>query len=555
MRAGALNLLVFREDRRRVRGEELKGVLLRDLESLRSHRSPDHIASTLLRAGELECAVADGASDPTRPCPAQPFMNITDRLAEALVSPESPADGEELRRILDDCAVPSEVRVSPPEGFAYYALHPLAYAEVLDKIPALPAGVAVVGIRSIGTTLSAVAAAAVRARGIKAERITVRPAGHPYNRRTRFSPAQLEFVQRHLACGSVFLIADEGPGLSGSSFLSVAEALVAAGVTHEKITLFCGHEPGLDSLCAENGSQRARKFRWLAVSAEPRWPDGADIFIGGGQWRQRLFREPSDWPASWISFERLKYLSSAGGADRKLFKFIGLGHYGDRVREREEIVASAGFGPAPQREKEGFASYPWTAGRPMCAEGLSGDALARLAAYCAFRAEAFAAEPADLNALEQMAEHNLHELGFEQPAGLRLERPVLADGRMQPHEWLLTGEGRMLKTDSGSHGDDHFFPGPTDIAWDLAGAIVEWKMNPAQEAAFLETYRRASGDDASARIADFIAAYAVFRSAYCRMAAGALHGSDEQVRLEQAAVQYRHVLLHPARWAGLAPSA
>jgi hypothetical protein len=94
----------------------------------------------------------------------------------------------------------------------------------------------------------------------------------------------------------------------------------------------------------------------------------------------------------------------------------------------------------------------------------------------------------------------------------------------------------------------------TDIAWDLAGAVVEWKMNPAQEAAFLEAYRRASGDDASARIAYFIAAYAVFRSAYCRMAAGALHGSDEQARLEQAAVQYRPVLLHPARWAGLAPS-
>ena len=29
------------------------------------------------------------------------------------------------------------------------------------------------------------------------------------------------------------------------------------------------------------------------------------------------------------------------------------------------------------------------------------------------------------------------------------------------------------------HGDDHFFPGPTDIAWDLAGTIVEWELAPA----------------------------------------------------------------------------
>jgi hypothetical protein len=553
MRAGALNLLVFREHRRRVRGAELKAALLRDLDLLRGPGSLDQITSLLLRAGELECAAADAGSAPTPLCPAQPFMNITDRLAEALVSPERLGDGEALSRALGACRVPDEVQVAPAEGFAYYGLHPLAFANVLDKIPALPASVAVLGIRSIGTTLSAVTAAAVRARGIKAERATVRPAGHPYNRRTQFSPAQIEFVQRHLSCEVAFLIVDEGPGLSGSSFLSVAEALVTAGVPHEKITLICGHEPPFDSLCADRGPGRARRFRWLAVSAEPRRSSGAEIFVGGGEWRSRLFREPNEWPASWISFERLKYLSSAQGAEKRLFKFIGLGHYGDRVREREEKVAAAGLGAAPQRENEGFASYAWITGRPMSAEDLSEDALARLAAYCAFRAKAFAAEAADLNALKQMAEHNLHELGFEEQVGLRLARPVLADSRMQPHEWLLTGDGRMLKTDSGSHGDDHFFPGVTDIAWDLAGAIVEWKMNLAQAEAFLETYRRASGDDASARIADFIPAYTAFRCAYCNMAANALSGTEEQPRLEQAAVQYRALLSHPPPHLNLAP--
>jgi hypothetical protein len=564
MRAGALNLLVFREDRRRVRGEELKAALLRGLDSPTGQGSLDQITSILLRAGELEGAMADAGSAPTRPWPtkpgptkpgpANPFMNITDRLAECLVSPECVLDPEPLKSLLAEAAVPGEVEIAPAEGFAYYAIHPLAYAEVLDKIPALPASLAVVGIRSIGTTLSAVTAAAVRARGIRAERITVRPAGHPYNRSTQFSPAQKEFIRRYLAQGADFLIVDEGPGLSGSSFLSVAEALVEAGVSHQRIILICGHEPEFDVLCADDGPRRARRFRWLAVSAEPRRPAEAKIFIGGGEWRTRLFGEQSRWPESWINFERLKYLSSAEGAETRLFKFIGLGHYGDRVREREENVAAAGFGAAPQGESEGFSSYAWITGRPMCAEDLSEDALARLAAYCAFRAEALAAELADLNALEQMAEHNLHELGFGQALRLRLERPVLADGRMQPHEWLLTGDGRMLKTDSGSHGDDHFFPGPTDIAWDLAGAIVEWKMNPAQEQAFLESYRRASGDDASARIADFITAYAVFRCAYCCMAAGALQGNDEQARLERAAVQYSAVLLRPARPVSLALS-
>jgi hypothetical protein len=141
-----------------------------------------------------------------------------------------------------------------------------------------------------------------------------------------------------------------------------------------------------------------------------------------------------------------------------------------------------------------------------------------------------------------MSDHNLNELGLKLPVELRLERPVIADGRMQPHEWVWSAAGELLKTDSGSHGDDHFFPGPTDIAWDLAGAIVEWQMNEQQTAEFLNRYRRASGDDASARIDSFIKAYTVFRLAYCLMAANAMNGSDEQPRLQQAADAYRKLL-------------
>ena len=55
-------------------------------------------------------------------------------------------------------------------------------------------------------------------------------------------------------------------------------------------------------------------------------------------------------------------------------------------------------------------------------------------------------------------------------------------------------------------------------------------------------YHRASGDDASARIDGFIKAYAVFRLAYCLMAANAMNGSDEQPRLQRAAANYRATL-------------
>jgi hypothetical protein len=178
----------------------------------------------------------------------------------------------------------------------------------------------------------------------------------------------------------------------------------------------------------------------------------------------------------------------------------------------------------------------------MVASDLSENVLARIAEYCAFRVHAFATACPDFNALQQMAEHNLRELKLDVPVELRLERPAIVDGNVQPHEWLLTKEGRMLKTDSGSHGDDHFFPGPTDIAWDLAGAIVEWRMDDQQAKELLDRYHRASGDDASARIDGFIKAYAVFRAAYCVMAANAMNGSDEQLRLDRAAADYHAIL-------------
>jgi hypothetical protein len=236
--------------------------------------------------------------------------------------------------------------------------------------------------------------------------------------------------------------------------------------------------------------------------------------------------------------EQLKYLPAEG--PRRLFKFGGLGHYGEPVLEREQAVAAAGFGPVSRRESDGFVSYPWLDGRPMSAGDLSSRVLARLAEYCAFRAQAFPVREADLSPapLQEMAEHNLGEFQLDLPAAIRLEKAVIADGRMQPHEWLLTATGEMLKTDSGSHGDDHFFPGPTDIAWDLAGAMVEWRMGAEQASEFLELYRRASGDNAAGRVADFIHAYTVFRAAYCKMAGNAMAGTPEQARMELAAGNY-----------------
>ena len=535
MSTGALNLLVFREGRRRVRGDELRDRLRNQLSSLSAAASRDELLSALLRAGELECGTADAECEP------ESAQKITDALAESLVCAKNP-EREKLLRFVSALCPPNEISISVPEGFAYYALHPLAYSDIVNKLTNLGSRVAVLGIRSIGTTLSAMVAAGLRKEGKKASRITVRPQGHPYNRELRLSGEQREFVARALADDTDFLVVDEGPGLSGSSFLAVAEALVAQQVPRQKITLICGHEPNFGQFRANNGEQRAQNYRWIAVDGTPRRPEQAADFIGGGNWRERQFADRSAWPETWTSFERLKYLSSQLGSDARLFKFLGLGYYGNAVFQREQCVAKAGFGPVPRRESDGFASYPWVSARPMRTTDLNEDVLRKLAEYCAFRADAFSTREIDLHALQEMAEHNLEQLGIELSVALQLEHPVIADGRMHPHEWLIVPDGKMLKTDSGSHGDDHFFPGPTDIAWDLAGAIVEWHMTDQQTNALLAHYGRLSGGNASGRIADFVVAYRIFRAAYCLMAANALEGSDEAIRMRHASERYRSSL-------------
>src|SRR5215831_18519081 len=145
----ALNLLVFRADRRPAEGWRLKAELSQRLLALQNASSPGAVEAALLRAGEFECAVADADQELARPHSA-----LTDLLAERLVNPLAPVDIAILMTCMGHCPAPKQLFVSPPEGFAYYALHPLAYAGVFDSdvvlniVSSYGPQIAVVGIRS-----------------------------------------------------------------------------------------------------------------------------------------------------------------------------------------------------------------------------------------------------------------------------------------------------------------------------------------------------------------------------------------------------------------------
>ena len=119
---------------------------------------------------------------------------------------------------------------------------------------------------------------------------------------------------------------------------------------------------------------------------------------------------------------------------------------------------------------------------------------------------------------------------------------VQLDGRMQWHEWLASGDS-LVKVDALHHHDDHFFPGPSDAAWDLAGAIVELALDTGQARALIDAYEAATADrGVVARLPFFSAAYAAFRVGYAAMASESLAGTEDGRRFASVRRRYERAL-------------
>ena len=459
---------------------------------------------------------------------------LTDACASRLLGSDAP-DPAAARARLRRQPLPEHIQVSRPEGYAYYGLDPRGYAGCLDGALRDAAAVSVIGVRSIGTSLSAVVCAALRGRRTQVERMTVRPSGHPWARQLRLSDDERAFVRRGAARGARFAIVDEGPGMSGSTFLAVGQALEEAGVACADITLVCGHCPDLAALRGEDAARRFRRYQLL-------WPSAASADRGrdlsAGRWRELAFgADRGAWPACWAQLERTKRLTEGSALD----KFEGYAPYCRPALARAELLAEAGFAPPASYVGEGRVRYPWLAGRRPRAAELDAAWIEHLARYCTFRTRACSAPDAEAAALTHMLRVNVREaLGIEldERCALELRAGVVADARMQPHEWLMTPAGERFKLDGHADGDAHLFPGPCDVAWDLAGAIVEWHMDEARAAALVRCYERQSGDRVGPRLPNYVLAYCALRLGVCTFASWSAD-AEEAARLQRAHAAYR----------------
>lgn len=390
--------------------------------------------------------------------------------------------------------LPATTQVRTAEGFAYYAVYPEAFLAAGERIKAK----SVIGLRSIGAGLGALVAAACGADRL----FSLRPVGEPFRRRVEIAQ-DLEEALLADAEGD-FAVVDEGPGQSGSSFAAVAQWLIGHGVAAQRIVFVSSHGgdpgPAADPAIRAVWGAVARAsvdFDALFLGPEAREPlaswfedlTGPAVAplrdISGGAWREG---RPDAPPANAMQERRKFWLHARAGCF--LLKFAGLGPNARNKLDRARALYAAGFAGEPLALRRGVLLERWLDGAP--AAPLDGQDVARIGAYLGFRTERFSTPGAgaSLAELAAMAEQNIGEaLGQDAAraalapfaaarlAALQSEvRPVLVDGRLHAWEWLRV-DGHLLKTDALDHGDGHDLVGAQDIAWDVAGAAVEFDLD------------------------------------------------------------------------------
>ena len=527
----------------------------------------DRTRHLLVALGALAQGIADApdAAPATVECLHEALLLV----GGALYHPQQPADqaAPAARAQLNTVVVaiqqlaalplPAQVTIYQPEGFAFYGLYPEQYFQAVADSPLgqhrAQAQILVLGIRSIGTAVAGAVGGALAAHGAPVRVTSVRPTGHPFARELTLDAE----LKRQISGGlfSAYAVVDEGPGLSGSSFAAVGQALLSAGVAGEAIYFFPAHGHGPGSVT--NPTVRAV---WDTVRVCP--PPASDL----------PFSLP-DWPSAWRGprlplahapgwgavppFERPVWVLAAT-ADRvaTLLSFAGLGGYGDTAQQRATATVRAGYAPPISGWSHGWLATPWPERPPLTPCAFNAAALQQLAQYIA-QAMVIYSEPgtaeATLGPLLEMLYWNTWEALGEPAAAVTRRyaepawRAVLADAPLiepppglRPDEWHLAADGSLqLALPLGRlHG--HPLPAHADPAWALAAVTANFALDGVAVATFDAAYVAAGGVvPAPARRRFYRLAYAAFQAGRSKLEA---EGGGDWVAYGAACEQLQRAL-------------
>ncbi len=598
-------MIIYREQKQETSPEEYVSRIRNALREYERSGFSGHsfVTEILIEFGEFETAVTDmlALQEDRDDFLKQVFRRAVMKAGRLFYrSWEDIPDGREyltdrLNESLDRISalpLPRPLLVGIPEGYVYYGLYPETYLEAAKRFheEKEPKKAVCLGLRNIGASLSAVVAATLEELGCETLTFTLRPRGHPFNRHLSLSRA----FERTLAAfsGRHFLIVDEGPGLSGSSFGCTAQKLSELGHPDERIVFFPSWEPEHLEFASARSNDRWRKHMKYSADFEQVCMESGKLFgalsgefldLSAGKWRTLFYDNPSEYPAVFPRHERRKYLSH-NGFSRKIYgwradvdpspsevvfprssgcllKFSGLGRYGREKRRFAEGLANAGFTPPVLGLVNGFLVTRFVPGRPVAANHNNPGFLDAIAGYLAHLQNTFPrGQSAPFEQMHEMVTANVRE-GLGEAWTKRLDiletlykkidprEATFIDGRMLPHEWIAAS-GRYLKTDGANHFNDHFFPGLQDIAWDIASVLSEFDFGPREQKRLLRQYISLSGDrDVSARLPFYRIVYLAYRLGYATEAKNALRGDPDGERFGALAARYgsllRSALIYP----------
>jgi hypothetical protein len=521
----------------------------------------DALRRILVRAGELEQAAFDMPASPgsrSKERRLRALRTATSLAARAFhAACDSPRGGAAavaqvsaslarlqavLARLPGEGGPLGRAWVQVPRGFAFDALFPERYREGalrwIDSHSEIGSErVLVVGLRGTGTTLSAVVTAALRARGVRARRITVR---------TRNG-----LKLRPLRPAAHALIVD---GESSDSE-PVAEALQAAGI--ERVQSL----GPADDAPVEGGT--LAEALWNLVDPLGRDSLARVTSCRGGAWRRLCYDHPDAWPAVCAALERPKLLLESKRGRKVLFKFAGFAtapgttlSLAEHQAMNLDRLARRGFTPAPLGTVHGYVATEWLEGRRLTPRDMDAALAARIGTYIAAASgpplSASGARSAR-NRVETMLARNTAEalgdgaaalaLSLFRPVAVLEQMPRSGDGRLAPHEWIRTADGEARKLDAGGHDLDPTWAGRQPVLWDLAGAILEWDLDAAMEEALLAGYSRAGGYSRAPLALDaYRAAYAAHRVGQMGLARETESDAPERERIERDYARWRATL-------------
>jgi hypothetical protein len=352
--------------------------------------------------------------------------------------------------------LPLEKRIDlkTPEGFAFYQLYPEQYRRATKTwLQAAPRGgpIVVIGIRSIGTTLSRVVCEELQTAGLNVHRCTVRPEGDPFKRQVQL-PSWIK------SGSEAYLIVDEGPGLSGSSFAAVSDGLEERGIRRSQIHFFPSHAGSPGPAASEQIQKVWQEIpRWVAEPVLPRLDSDKDWkFIG----------PTLPWP-----------FDCSGEAERFARRSADLSCGMPAQECRDWWLGFKKF------ETERANVTP-----AFLAEHIAAVADGPLRLEDQVETEDRLRSMAVVNVAKYFGNLGLSESveRWMESVAISRDHKSSGDGQLAPANWVRDKQGKIWKLNTTGSRLSHFIPYRLPFLWDVAQAIIEWDLSPREEAVLCE---------------------------------------------------------------------